>query len=72
VQRYPEQFMGFASVDPWKGKLAVQELERSVKELGLRGLKLHPTTQAFFPNDRSKRFTQITNIWHFLPASQSR
>lgn len=51
VQRYPEQFMGFASVDPWKGKLAVQELERSVRELGLRGLKLHPTTQAFFPND---------------------
>jgi len=51
VQRYPDQFMGFASVDPWKGKLAVQELERSVKELGLRGLKLHPTTQAFSPND---------------------
>jgi predicted TIM-barrel fold metal-dependent hydrolase len=51
VQRYPEQFMGFASVDPWKGKMAVQELERSVKELGLKGLKLHPTTQAFFPND---------------------
>jgi uncharacterized protein len=51
VQKYPEQFMGFASVDPWKGKVAVQELERSVKDLGLRGLKLHPTTQAFFPND---------------------
>ena len=51
VQKYPEQFMGFASVDPWKGKLAIQELERSVKDLGLRGLKLHPTTQAFFPND---------------------
>jgi len=51
VQEYPDQFMGFASVDPWKGKLAIQELERSVKELGLRGLKFHPTTQAFFPND---------------------
>jgi predicted TIM-barrel fold metal-dependent hydrolase len=31
--------------------MALQELERSVRELGLRGLKLHPTTQAFFPND---------------------
>ncbi len=51
VQKYPEQFIGFASVDPWKGKMAIQELERSVKELGLRGLKLHPTAQAFFPND---------------------
>lgn len=51
VQKYPDRFIGFASVDPWKGQMAVRELERSVKELGLRGLKLHPTTQAFFPND---------------------
>jgi len=29
----------------------VQELERSVKELGLRGLKLHPSVQAFYAND---------------------
>lgn len=51
VRQYPDRFLGFASVDPWKGALAVQEVERSVKELDLRGLKLHPTTQAFFPND---------------------
>jgi predicted TIM-barrel fold metal-dependent hydrolase len=51
VEDYPDQFMGFASVDPWKGKIACQELERAVNELGLRGLKLHPTTQAFFPSD---------------------
>jgi len=58
VKQYPDHFMGFASVDPWKGVLAIQELERSVKELGLRGLKLHPTTQAFFPND-----TQFYPLW---------
>jgi predicted TIM-barrel fold metal-dependent hydrolase len=52
VRKYPHRFTGFASVDPWKGVTAVQEVERSVKELDLRGLKLHPTTQAFFPNDR--------------------
>ena len=51
VRKYPEQFIGFASVDPWKGAIAVHELERSVNELGLRGLKLMPITQAFFPND---------------------
>jgi predicted TIM-barrel fold metal-dependent hydrolase len=51
AQRYSDQFIGFASVDPWKGKMAVQELERSVKELGLRGLKLHPSAQAFYAND---------------------
>ena len=43
--------MGFASVDPWMGKAACYELERSIKELGLKGLKLHPIHQAFFPND---------------------
>jgi predicted TIM-barrel fold metal-dependent hydrolase len=51
AHQYPDQFIGFASVDPWKGAWAVNELERAVKELGLRGLKLHPTTQAFYPND---------------------
>ena len=51
VRKYPEQFIGFAAVDPWKGKWAVDEVDRSVNELGLRGLKLHPVHQAFFPND---------------------
>ena len=51
VRKYPEQFIGFATVDPWKGKAAVLEVERSVTELGLKGLKLHPIHQAFFPND---------------------
>jgi uncharacterized protein len=58
VRSYPNQFLGFASVDPWKGALAVKELERAVKELGLRGLKLHPIAQAFFPND-----TRFYPLW---------
>ena len=58
VKRYPDRFMGFASVDPHKGKAAVIEMERSVKELGLRGLKLHPISQAFFPND-----TRFYPLW---------
>lgn len=51
MRRYPDVFIGWATVDPWKGRAAVQELERAVTELGLRGLKLHPITQAFFPNE---------------------
>jgi uncharacterized protein len=51
MRRYPDVFIGWASVDPWKGVAGVQELERSVTELGLSGLKLHPITQGFFPND---------------------
>ena len=58
VERYPDRFMGFASVDPHKGKAAVNEMERSVKDLGLRGLKLHPISQAFFPND-----TRFYPLW---------
>ena len=42
VKKYPDRFIGFASVDPHKGVLAVKELEKAVKELGLKGLKLVP------------------------------
>jgi predicted TIM-barrel fold metal-dependent hydrolase len=52
VGKYPDIFIGFGSVDPWKGKLAVQEAERAVRKLKLKGLKFHPICQAFFPNDR--------------------
>lgn len=51
VRDYPQQFVGFGSVDPWKGKAAVLEAERCSRTLGLRGLKFHPPSQHFFPND---------------------
>jgi uncharacterized protein len=51
VKAYPQQFVGFASVDPWKGKRAIEEIERAVKELGMIGAKFHPGVQAFYPND---------------------
>jgi predicted TIM-barrel fold metal-dependent hydrolase len=51
VAEHPDAFLGFASVDPHKGADALAELERSVRTLGLRGLKLHPTAQAFRPDD---------------------
>ncbi len=50
--RHHQQFIGFATVDPLKGKAAVLELERAVTRLGLKGLKLQPIHQAFFPNDQ--------------------
>lgn len=50
--RHPDVFLGFASVDPLKGDAAVSELERAVRQLGLRGLKMHPTAQGFRPDDR--------------------
>src|SRR5262249_40218008 len=52
VHAHPDTFLGFASVDPLKGDAATLELERAVRELDLRGLKLHPPAQEFSPDDR--------------------
>jgi uncharacterized protein len=46
---YPGVLMGFGSVDPHKDD-AVSEMRRAA-DLGLRGLKFHPTMQAFDPDD---------------------
>jgi len=53
VARHPDAFLGFASVDPLKGEAAVTELRRAIRQLGLKGIKLHPSAQQFAPNDRS-------------------
>ena len=47
---YPKQFIAFGTVDPWKGKGAVQEVSRCA-DLGMRGMKFMPNMQQFFPND---------------------
>jgi len=44
--RMNSRFIGFASVDPSR-KGAVRELERAVKQAGLKGLKLDPSLQDF-------------------------
>jgi predicted TIM-barrel fold metal-dependent hydrolase len=64
---FPEQFVGFAGVDPHKPG-APEELERAVVELGLRGLKLHPQVQAFYPDDL--RFEPLWEVCerHSLPV----
>jgi predicted TIM-barrel fold metal-dependent hydrolase len=48
-ERFPGVLMGFGSVDPHKPD-APAEMRR-VAELGLKGLKLHPTMQRFDPGD---------------------
>ncbi|MEE9199724.1 MAG: amidohydrolase family protein [Dehalococcoidia bacterium] len=51
AQKYPDTFIAFGSVDPWRGKMAVKEIERAAKELGVRGIKFLPMTQEFYPNE---------------------
>lgn len=51
--RFPGRFVPVASVDPHKGGAARRELERAVRELGMKGLKVHPQMQAFRPDDQA-------------------
>jgi uncharacterized protein len=49
-REYPDVFTGFGSVDPHKGEAAVAEVA-AIAALGLRGVKFHPSLQAFAPDD---------------------
>ncbi len=50
--QFPDRLTGFASVNPNNAD-AIDQLDRAINDLGLRGLKLHPPLQDFFPNDES-------------------
>ncbi|PKM50501.1 MAG: amidohydrolase [Firmicutes bacterium HGW-Firmicutes-7] len=50
VDMAPDRFIGFAAVDPFR-KDATNELERAFGDLKLKGLKLHPSRQHFYPTD---------------------
>lgn len=53
VRRHPDRLVGFASVPPFSETTGiprtdpVEQLRSAVRDLGLRGLKLHPTMQGF-------------------------
>jgi uncharacterized protein len=51
---YPDVFTGLGSVDPHKGDAAVAEVA-NIAALGLRGVKFHPSLQAFAPDDPAYR-----------------
>jgi len=49
-EAHPDAFTGIGSVDPHKGETAVAEVAK-IAGLGLRGVKFHPSLQAFAPDD---------------------
>lgn len=59
VHDHPDLFVGVAGIDPRKGARAVEELDRAVRTLELKGLKLHPQIQAFNPSD-----AQFEPLWN--------
>lgn len=50
VDLAPEKFIGFASVDPLSSNCC-EELERAFTDLKLKGLKLNPSAQHYYPSD---------------------
>src|SRR5699024_7771504 len=50
VDMNPDKFIGFASVDPARED-ALETLDYAFKNLNLKGLKLHPSKQKFYPNE---------------------
>ena len=56
VNAHPEKLVGFCSVDP-NDSDAVEQLDYSVKKLGLRGLKVGPIYQNVHPQD--SRFMRL-------------
>jgi predicted TIM-barrel fold metal-dependent hydrolase len=53
AQQHADIAMAFVSVDPRRGAEGVREARRLIAKGGVRGLKLHPPLQEFFPDDRA-------------------
>jgi predicted TIM-barrel fold metal-dependent hydrolase len=53
ARAHPDVLIPFASVDPARGVAGAREARRLVAEHGVRGFKLHPNVQRFYPNDRA-------------------
>jgi len=58
VKSYPDKFIGFCAVNPnYRGvDAAVKELERSILDLKITGLKLYPCYDNYSPDDRELAF----------------
>jgi len=51
LENYPDKFVGFAGIDPRRGKEAIMELERCVEKLSFGGVKFWTLT-GFYPDDK--------------------
>ena len=65
VRRYPDRFVGLARVNPHYPDEVRPELERCFEELGMKGIKIHPTC-----NDYPVDGEGYEEVWRF--ASERR
>ena len=51
IDRFPDRFIGFGSVDPRKED-AISKLDEMARDYGFRGLKIHGDASEIYPNDK--------------------
>lgn len=51
VSAAPERLIGFAVLNPHEVRGSLEMLRYAIEDLKLKGVKLHPTLQSFYPND---------------------
>lgn len=49
IQRYPGRLIGYARLNPKYGDEAVALLDKSIRDYGFKGLKLHPVSYVMHP-----------------------
>jgi uncharacterized protein len=52
VAEHKETLVGFAGIDPLQSEDPVRDLDRYIREWGLKGLNLQPWVQGLYPNDK--------------------
>lgn len=63
-RRYP-RLIGYARMNPRYGEQAVQELERGFRDLGMKGLKLHPVSYVMHPTSpETLALIRVAAAWH--------
>jgi predicted TIM-barrel fold metal-dependent hydrolase len=63
-RRYP-RLIGYARMNPHYGEQAVSELERAFRDLGMKGLKLHPVSYVMHPaSPETIALIRTAAAWH--------
>ncbi|MDA4120858.1 MAG: amidohydrolase family protein [Thaumarchaeota archaeon] len=55
-RKFGGRLVPFAGVDPNAGKEALKELKRAVRQLGMRGLKIHSSANSVYLNDKRRMY----------------
>jgi hypothetical protein len=50
VKTHPERLIGFAGIDPTNRAAALEEIDRAISELGMKGIAVSPAAQDLHPN----------------------